>query len=579
MSNTSLQKYLHNHWRTIATIRASEHHTILHAKRLYEKETRIILLLSKRNYDAALWTKLKSIHDPNILPIEEIHRYPQGTAIIFPVLTPLKDYVRKEGLTLSQIIQLCKQISHALQSLHSQHILHLDVSPDNIFVDSNDHFVLGDFSNSISCPAPIHTLFHSKKAMTPPTFCPPNWNNELPNESTDQYGFAATLYTLLQNGTVPKRGYINFSADLLFTENDSFYCTDEPYDQAIQALKKCFAHVLTPSIVNTDNDQSILSFSDTVVTQLSILNEVCSYRLQIADATHPFYSIRTQRLQTSNVSNSSCNKLLSYATLHPFRFLLGKLPIRNNLSVPILQRYRWCFPIICLGMILLCATLFLSLSGKRSTSKQSAFFGQNSAASVSSGQSTQYLSDHRTSAPANTEEQSSVPKSGHKINMLESQEKSEYSDFFYHSDSENFLDVSNQKSTSLEAVLESSDLSHNWNILYAENNQFTSLSALQNHPQITELYLSNNKLCDLSVLSSLQHLKVLVLSDNLCNDVTPISKLTSLQYLDLSGNRDLSHIETLADLCSLQVLLLSDTNITKSQIEELKAQLSDCIIM
>ena len=579
MSNTSLQKYLHNHWRTITIIRASEHHTILHAKRLYEKETRIILLLSKKNYDTALWTKLKSIHDPNILPIEEIHRYPQGTAIVFPVLTPLKNYVRKEGLTLSQIIQLCKQISHALQILHSQHILHLDVSPDNIFVDSNDHFVLGDFSNSIPYPAPIHNLFHSKKVMTSPTFCPPNWNNESPDESTDQYGFAATLYTLLQNGTVPKQGHINFSANLLFTENDSFYRTSEPYDQAIQTLKKCFVHVLTPCIIDTDNNQSILSFSDTMVTQLSILNEVCSYRLQITDADHPFYFIRTQQLQTSNVGNNNRNKLPSYATLHPFQFSLSKLPIQNNLSEPILRRYRWCFPIICLGMIFLCATLFLSLSGKRSSSKPSAFFSQNSAAFVSSGQSAQYLSDHRASTPANADDQSHIPKSGHGINMLESQGNSEYSDFFYHSDSVNFLDVSNQESTSLEALLESVDLSHNWNILYAENNKFTSLSALQNHPQITELYLSNNKLCDLSVLSSLQHLKVLVLSDNLCNDVTPISKLTSLQYLDLSGNMDLSYIEALADLCSLQVLLLSDTNITKSQIEELKAQLPDCIIL
>lgn len=580
MSDISLQKYLQNHWHTISAIRVSKQHTILHAKKLYKKETRIILLLPKKNYDAALWNKLKSIHDPNILPIEEIHRYRQGTAIVFPVLTPLKDYIRKEGLTFSQIIQLCKQISHALHTLHNHNILHLDVSPDNILVDSNDHFVLGDFSNSVLFPTSVRTLFHFENNKTPPTFCPPNWNKKTPNESTDQYGLAATLYTLLQNGTIPKSGYMDFSAELLFTENDHFYGTMEPYEQAIQSLKDSLFHVLTSSIVETDNKyQNILSFADALVTQLSVLNEVCSYRLQFANANHPFYAIQTNQVQLSNTRKHNLrHKLFQNASLHQFGSGLSKSTIVDKIRVIPLHLHQGNFAIISFAVILICTVFFLYLFGKKIPSKQSVFSGQNSAAFVSSGQSVQYFSNHTTSTHSNTIEKSNVPESGLEVNIYENQEVSDCFDFSYHSDSTNFLDISNQKSTSLKDSLSASHMSQNWNILYAENNHFTSISALQNHTQITELYLSNNSICDLSVLSSLYHLKVLVLTDNLCNDVSPLSKLTSLQYLDLSGNSSLSHIEDLGDLCSLQVLLLSDTNITKSQIEELQVQLPGCIV-
>lgn len=54
------------------------------------------------------------------------------------------DEVAKSGLSLNRKYKLLREICLALEFLHNNSMVHLDINPDNIFV-KNDQFKLGDF--------------------------------------------------------------------------------------------------------------------------------------------------------------------------------------------------------------------------------------------------------------------------------------------------------------------------------------------------------------------------------------------------------------------------------------------------
>ena len=115
----------------------------------------------------------------------------------FPMLTPLKDYIRSNALSLSDILSLAHQLCSALEILHQHNILHLDVSPDNIFVDYDGSFVLGDYSSS------RYVFQNNWDNYFTPHFAPPEYQLFKPSIQSDLYSFAVLLFGLLHNGMIP----------------------------------------------------------------------------------------------------------------------------------------------------------------------------------------------------------------------------------------------------------------------------------------------------------------------------------------------------------------------------------------
>lgn len=51
---------------------------------------------------------------------------------------------------LTEVCALCSDAAHGLRHIHAHGVLHMDIKPENMFLDSSGTFKLGDFGLAIS---------------------------------------------------------------------------------------------------------------------------------------------------------------------------------------------------------------------------------------------------------------------------------------------------------------------------------------------------------------------------------------------------------------------------------------------
>lgn len=127
----------------------------------------------------------------------------------------LGDIVKTHGpLSEDHALRYIRQVCAALNYVHAQNRLHLDIKPNNIMVDCEDHAILIDFGVSKQYDAVSGENTSTRPGYTP-GFAPPeqssgNVRKFLP--ATDIYALGATLYYLL-TGTVPPVSNDRISGD------------------------------------------------------------------------------------------------------------------------------------------------------------------------------------------------------------------------------------------------------------------------------------------------------------------------------------------------------------------------------
>lgn len=107
------------------------------------------------------------------------------------------------------------------------------------------------------------------------------------------------------------------------------------------------------------------------------------------------------------------------------------------------------------------------------------------------------------------------------------------------------------------------------------SNDITPLANLTN---LTELYLQNNQIRDVSSLANLTNLTELHLWKNEIGNVSPLANLTNLTKLCLAFN-GISNVSPLTNLTNLTELDLRLNEISEAQIAELRAALPNCEII
>lgn len=107
----------------------------------------------------------------------------------------LKNYFssRNDSISLTQRLQWIAEATEALQLLHSSGIIHCDVGPHNLLLDSDLSLKIIDFSGS-------------SIDKTPSSVCPgvqyrapdPNWNGSaIPREDEDLFSLGSTIYFII----------------------------------------------------------------------------------------------------------------------------------------------------------------------------------------------------------------------------------------------------------------------------------------------------------------------------------------------------------------------------------------------
>ena len=106
----------------------------------------------------------------------------------------------------------------------------------------------------------------------------------------------------------------------------------------------------------------------------------------------------------------------------------------------------------------------------------------------------------------------------------------------------------------------------------------SNISDIEYFKELTMLSLRFNEISDISALGNLTNLQTLYLSANEISDISALRSLTNLEQLDLDAN-EISDISALGNLSGLSWLDLSNNNLTEQQVEELRRKLPQAEIL
>lgn len=498
---------LQENWDTIRVLRCTRQHSVLLLKNKVTGMPEVVKVISKRTFNNTVYQELFHLSDKHLVPITNIQTYRDWKIIFSPRLIPLTEYIREEGISLPEIYRLIEQISTALSALHEKNLLHLDITPDNIFLNEEGNFFLGDFCH-------VRQIKHTATLTSITSgYAAPEYMDKHITTAADQYSFAVLLFALLHNGSVPEFGHKNLIN--LFSGKQSLssrYGVSYP-----EALYHCLKKALSPS--PSDRYDSVSLFASQLRDCLSPICRENTYRLQVSNCNDAFLETHTQLISLQK------------------KTALKMLP-KTIIAVVLVS--------------LLSGLAWKALSDKQSKTNYTP------SVPVSTNKT---LADTAIPAPSG--------------NLLAGTATPIPTTYFL----SNILDISNRNADTMAELFDESLSTNDWNIVYGENNRFSSLDELAAFSNIRELYLSGNRIHRLDAIASLKHLETAILSDNLCTDVQTLCSLTNLSILDLSGNRELSEVACLETLTNLQLLILTDTSVSDSTIDSLQTALPNCEIV
>lgn len=156
-------------------------------------EINTLFSLSKKNNK-----NIVTYYDHDIIKNSNPLRY--EIVIRMEYLTPVSKYIKKSDVTIEDVINLGIDIGSAIEICHNQGIIHRDVKDDNIFINEDGNFKLGDFGIS-------KVLLDTKQAIsmkgTPIFMAPEVIKREKYDNTVDIYSLGIVLYKLLNYSRIP----------------------------------------------------------------------------------------------------------------------------------------------------------------------------------------------------------------------------------------------------------------------------------------------------------------------------------------------------------------------------------------
>ena len=159
-------------------------------------------------HEAEIGLKLK--HD-NVIKIHKVDKNPTSPFFImefFPAGSMRVRIQQKDFAFIREhFMKIFKQAATGLAYMHAHDIVHCDMKPDNLLVNSIGELRLIDFAISKRIPKGLARWFYRKKKPqgTPSFMAPEQIRGEILDGKADIYGLGATMYELLV-GRPPFRG-------------------------------------------------------------------------------------------------------------------------------------------------------------------------------------------------------------------------------------------------------------------------------------------------------------------------------------------------------------------------------------
>lgn len=145
------------------------------------------------------------LEHPNIVPIYDFDEFKGTPYLVMKLITgmTLKKRAIKTGLSLIETRDILTSVARGLDYAHEKGILHRDMKPSNILIDSDDTPYITDFGLARIAEAGASTISHDMLLGTPFYISPEQAQGEKDLDSrTDIYSLAVILYELI-TGRVP----------------------------------------------------------------------------------------------------------------------------------------------------------------------------------------------------------------------------------------------------------------------------------------------------------------------------------------------------------------------------------------
>lgn len=497
----------------------NHHNAIFHVVSKSSNKNYIIKVLDKRYYDKKLYQQIFQLKNSFLLLPETYFSNHSFCYFLYPQYITLSEWLSTKCFTYQMLRRIISEIGTAITNLHEHKIAHLDISPNNIYINEDKHFLLGDFSSSRYTSGHLSFLFSSALRTGYSPLFSKNFtlNDTITLFEIDCLSFCMLIYLLSNNGIFPDKD---------ITYSDNFYTLHSFLNKKISP----------DSFQKTNNIKELLKELKKIMTLCDKDTNCQNFSLQI--------------------SEKQCIKLFE-ATLECDKSKKSVFQNKKFISYPFSS------PAPLYGCLILCGFIFLFslyhyLLQNNTVPKNNIILPTDYQTKISNAS--------KTAAPFHLEKDDSPQNT-----IYPSPDKKGDSAV------ENTLNISGKKRKA--ALLKEEFKNHtSLQILFANSCELSDCSFLLFSPKLKELYLHNNSLNSLEHLKSLKELQILVLSKNHLTDVSPLASLNSLTMLDLSYNSRLKNINSLASLTKLHYLVLTNTNITKKEAVFLQKKLPHCTI-
>ena len=478
----------------------------------------VVKIVCKEYYNSILHQILPTFSDSLFLLPQQIKSEQGKVFLIYPKATPIATYLQSQPFTILDIQNMVQDIGNAVILLHQNGWLHGDIAPGNIYITSDNHFILGDFSSS----RPLSRRNRIKNKYTGATYTNSNIQKK-PLLYQDIYSFSMMLYLFLHHGKHPNKKKLSSNTPI---PKDRFpNCTSFLYESL--SLSGKFQKAYPDFSTYLASLQSYLHMDAKTQKENST---ILRFDPTISDA----FEEQTRPLEKNTIPASSIIKygfLIASTIFFFFCFSFSKISTpQHNIA-------------------------------KEKTYSSSIDTDNNKTTCIPyRNTSTPEFTPNHTSIPTNPP----TPSPTNKAFAITPKPTIIY-------------DISNSKYYDTDYLDEISSPNQT-TILFADHNFFTKTSYFYSLNSLKELYLNHNQIKSISGISCLKSLRILDLSDNKLTDIRELSYLSQLHTLNLSYNHQISHFTALKSMKHLHTLIITNTNITKQQIKELKNSLPNLTI-
>ena len=162
------------------------------------------------------YRRVQQLHHEHICPLYDLGEEPgMGCFQVMQFLDGItvRRLIRQEdpnrkGLPLKRVLQLLVPVSRALDYAHGRKLIHRDVKPENIIFDpASEEVHLIDFGLAAQVRTSLsrYSQHRMSASGTEPYMAPEQWQGQLQDATSDQWGLAVVAWELL-TGSLPFHG-------------------------------------------------------------------------------------------------------------------------------------------------------------------------------------------------------------------------------------------------------------------------------------------------------------------------------------------------------------------------------------